>query len=161
MAKEFVPDESDLRDVSSMDASPQLRSSRPNQDQLDAEASARAAKNRAIFNEIDQTWGNKKFNREGTHEELKALNTAISSFKSAPRGPKKEAARNSAWNIAQGIKANKGMTNPTRAIIPHGSEMPCGNSGCDNTVSYSGDDATCAEGKCTTPNVDVWRSKGQ
>jgi len=148
MAKEFVPDESDLRDVSSMDASPQLRSSRPSQDQLDSEASARAAKNRAIFNEIDQTWGNKKFNREGTHEELKALNTAISSFKSAPRGPKKEAARNSAWNIAQGIKANKGMTNP-------------GNSGCDNTVSFSGDDATCAEGKCTVSNVDVWRNKGQ
>jgi hypothetical protein len=159
MAKEFVPDESDLRDVNSMDASPQLRSSRPSQDQLDAEASARAAKNRAIFNEIDQTWGNKKFNREGTHEELKALNTAVSTFRSAPHGPKKEAARNSAWNIVQGIKANKGMTNPTRAIMPHGQIMPCATPGCKNEVPFMGADATCEGGKCDVRGVDVQRPK--
>lgn len=153
MAKEFVPSESDLRDAEDLGVSQQLR---PHVG-VEAEAAARAERASKAIKEINDTWGNKKFNREGTHEELKSLNTAISAFKSAPRGPKKEAARTSAWNIAQGIKANKGMTNPTRAIIPHGSEMPCANGGCDNTVKYEGEDATCPGGSCTTGVPDTWR----
>ena len=162
MSKEFVPSEDDLRDAESLGSvSEQLRPHvrAPKQSQVEAEAAARKAHNEKIYKEINDTWGNKNFNREGSHEEIKALNTAISTFKSAPRGPKKEAARTSAWNIAQGIKANKGMTNPTRAIIPHGSEMPCGNGGCDNTVKYEGEDATCPDGKCTVPNTPVWRPR--